>query len=233
MVQQHQEERQARSRKITTDGEPNLTPGLRERLLAELDRSGVDAGERVRYLSAGTGRAAQSVMRWLSQRSPGLPDLRSLAILCLRLEVDANWMLGLVRTRRPFPREAVKVSLCNWLRSAPAADWMGQLDFHMDRLAQGYDVYLMKGDDMAPVIGDGMPFLVDSSISQLTGNGIYFLTLQGVSMVRYVELSADRTFSIRCANERYREVTLDPSAAEGLSLEVLGKVCMAFELKRF
>ena len=104
---------------------------------------------------------------------------------------------------------------------------------HRGRLAQGYEVCLMKGDDMAPVIADGMPFLVDSSVSQLNGNGIYFLTLQGVSMVRYVELSADRQFSIRCANERYREITLDPSAAQGLSLEVLGKVCMAFDLKRF
>lgn len=233
MVRQNQEERQARSRTIETDGEPDLIPGLRERLIAELDRSGVDASERVRYLSTGTGRAAQSVMRWLSQRSPGLPDLRSLAILCLRLEVDANWMLGLIRVRRPFPREGAKPSLRHWLPSAPASDWMGQLDFHMDRLAQGYDVFLMKGDDMAPVIADGMPFLVDSSVSQLNGNGIYFLTLQGVSMVRYVELSADRKFSIRCANERYREITLDPSAAKGLSLEVLGKVCMAFDLKRF
>jgi len=233
MVQQHQEVRQSRSRTMALDEEPDLIPGLRERLIGELDRSGVEPGERVRYLSSGTGRAAQSVMRWLSQRSPGLPDLRSLAILCLRLEVDANWMLGLIRVRRPFPREAAKPSLRRWLPSGPASDWMGQLDFHMDRLAQGYDVYLMKGDDMAPVIADGMPFLVDSTVSQLTGNGIYFLTLQGVSMVRYVELSADRKFSIRCANERYREITLDPSAANGLSLEVLGKVCMAFDLKRF
>jgi phage repressor protein C with HTH and peptisase S24 domain len=103
----------------------------------------------------------------------------------------------------------------------------------MDRLAQGYDVYLMRGDDMAPVIADGMPFLVDSSVSQVCGNGIYFLTLQGVSMVRYIELSTDHTFSLRCANERYNVITVDPGVARELSLEVHGKVCMAFDLKRF
>lgn len=233
MGQPKHEERQARSRAKTMDADPDLTPGLRQRLIEELDRSNVDAAGRVRYLSEETGRALQSVMRWLSPKSPGLPDLRSLAVLCLRLDVDANWMLGLVRVRRPFPRESVRAPLRHWLPSAPSSDWMGRLDFHMDRLAQGYDVYLMKGDDMAPVIGDGMPFLVDSSVSQLMGNGIYFLTLKGTSMVRYVELSADQTFSLRCANERYREITVDPGAGKELSLQILGKVCMAFELKHF
>ncbi|WP_444847609.1 S24 family peptidase [Duganella caerulea] len=233
MGQQDQMGREASNATIVDDGEPDLKPGLRERLLAELDSSGIPAGGRVRFLSAETGRAPQSVMRWLSQKSPGLPDLRSLAILCLRLEIDANWILGLVRARRPFPRERVKPALRRWLPSAPSANWMGQLDFHMDRLAQGYDVYLMQGDDMAPLIGDGMPFLVDSNVSQFMGNGIYFLTLQGTSMVRLLEMRADQTFSLRCANERYRESILDTAAAAGPALQILGKVCMAFDLKRF
>lgn len=233
MGQQHETQRRISPRKGATNSEPDLVPGFRRRLVAELDGSGVEMAERVRYLSAETGRAAQSVMRWISQKSPGLPDLRSLAILCLRLEVDANWMLGLVRARRPFPRESAKQSLRHWLPNSPSADWFGRLDFHMDKLAQGYDVFLMKGDDMAPVIADGMPFLVDSSVTQLTGNGIYFLSLKGVSMVRYVELSTDRKFSLRCANERYREIVVDQAAAKGAFLQVHGKVSMAFELKRF
>ncbi|HEX8606425.1 MAG TPA: S24 family peptidase [Pseudoduganella sp.] len=233
MGQQDKTEQQALTHQRTTDQEPDLVPGFRTRLVSELDEAGVDMAERVRYLSSGTGRAAQSVMRWISQKSPGLPDLRSLAILCLRLQVDANWMLGLIRARRPFPRESTRLPLCHWLPDAPSSDWFGRLDFHMDKLAQGYDVYLMKGDDMAPVIGDGMPFLVDSSVSQLAGNGIYFLSLKGTSMVRYVELSTDHKFCIRCANERYREITVDRASAKGASLQVHGKVCMAFELKRF
>lgn len=233
MGQQHETERRILPRKGTVDREPDLVPGFRRRLVSELDGTGVEVAERVRFLSTETGRAAQSVMRWISQKSPGLPDLRSLAILCLRLEVDANWMLGLVRARRPFPRESTKQSLRHWLSNAPSADWFGRLDFYMDKLAQGYDVYLMKGDDMAPVIGDGMPFLVDSSITQLTGNGIYFLSLKGTSMVRYVELSTDRKFCMRCANERYGEVTVDQAAAQGAFFQVHGKVCMAFDLKRF
>ena len=213
--------------------EPDLVPGFRTRLVAELDDSGVDVAERVRYLSVATGRAPQSVMRWISPKSPGLPDLRSLAILCLRLEVDANWMLGLVRARRTFPSESARLALRHWLPNAPSSDWFGRLDFHMDKLAQGYDVYLMQGDDMAPVIGDGMPFLVDSSVTELSGNGIYFVNLQGTSMVRYVEKSTDHRFRMRCANERYREITVDPGAGKGGRLQVHGKVCMAFELKRF
>ena len=215
------------------DAAPDLLPGLRERLVAELERSEIERAERIRYLSAGTGRAAQSVMRWLSEKSPGLPDLRSLAILCLRLEVDANWMLGLVRYRRPFPAESVKASVRHWLPRSPSADWTGRLDFHMDRLAQGYDVYLMHGDDMAPVISDGMPFLVDSSVSQPIGNGIYFISFRGKCMVRHVEMAPDRRLSLRCANGLYHTVTLDPEDAAEPSLQVIGKVCMAFELKRF
>lgn len=232
MVHSDHEERQAQSRKAA-DNEPDLIPGLRERLIDELDHCGVEAAERVRYLSAGTGRAAQSVMRWLSQNVPGLPDLRSLAILCLRLEVDANWMLGLIRVRRPFPSESARTKLLHWLPRAPSADWLGRLDFHMDRLAQGHDVYLMKGDDMAPVIADGMPFLVDSTVSRLAGNGIYFLTLQGVSLVRYVELFGERELVLRCANERYHDITIDTQEPSTPALQVLGKVRMAFELKHF
>lgn len=233
MVHRRPVERQEDSSEVAAEKEPDLIPGLRERLIDELDHSGIDTTERVRYLSAGTGRAAQSVMRWLSQRSPGLPDLRSLAILCLRLEVDANWMLGLIRIRRPFPRESAQAALLHWLPRVPSTDWLGRLDFHMERLAQGYDVYLMKGDDMAPVISDGMPFLVDSTVSRLAGNGIYFLTLQGTSLVRYVELYGGQKFSLRCVNERYREITIDTEAPSPPALQVLGKVRMAFELKHF
>lgn len=232
MGQQPVMERRTSPRTGMTNGEPDLIPGFRRRLIAELDETGVEIGDRIRYLSSETGRAAQSVMRWISQKSPGLPDLRSLAILCLRLEVDANWMLGLLRARRPFPTESARLPLRSWLPNAPSSDWFGRLDFHMDKLAQGYDVYLMKGDDMAPVIADGMPFLVDSSVSQLAGNGIYFLSLKGTSMVRYVELSSDQFF-MRCANERYREIAVDQAATSGAILQIHGKVCMAFELKRF
>ncbi|WP_147954077.1 S24 family peptidase [Massilia sp. YMA4] len=226
---------QSSSRQLsaTLSKAPDLIPGLRQRLVAELDRSGIDATERVRYLSVETGRAAQSVMRWLSDRSPGLPDLRSLAILCLRLEVDANWMLGLVRLRRPFPKESAHATVRELVPRMPSADWTSRLDFHMDRLAQGYDVYLMKGDDMAPVIGDDMPFLVDGSVSAITGNGIYFLTLSGVSMVRFVERTGDTKYRLRCANERYEQMTVDIGKCKKAEFEVIGKVTMAFELKRF
>ncbi|QBE65771.1 NACHT domain-containing protein [Pseudoduganella lutea] len=74
---------------------------------------------------------------------------------------------------------------------------------------------------------------VDSSVSQLAGNGIYFLSLKGTSMVRYVELSTDHQFFMRCANERYREIVVDQVATSGALLQVHGKVCLAFELKRF
>ena len=231
----HPLERAGRSRASIAESsaEPDLIPGLRERLVSELDRSGVDVGERVRYLSTETGRAAQSVMRWLSHKTPGLPDLRSLAILCLRLEVDANWMLGLVRARRPFPKEAAQISLRAWLPRAPSQDWTGRLDFSMEHLANGYEVYLMKGDDMAPVINDGMPFLVDPSVKRISGNGIYFLTLAGMSLVRYVEIAPDRKCHLRCANQRYRDITLDLDTNTVPAMEVLGKVCMAFEVKHF
>lgn len=100
-------------------------------------------------------------------------------------------------------------------------------------MAHGYSVYLMKGGDTMPIICDGMPFLVDASVSLLAGNGIYPLTLHGKSLVRYFELANNQQLLLRCANERYREPTNGTEERQPIALQVLGKVCLAFELKRF
>ena len=88
----------------------NLTPGFRDRLIESLNEVGVPARGRMAYVASLTGRAVQTVSRWLDPREPGLPDLESCARLCDGLGRTSDWMLGLAEE----PRRAGAVSPAEW-----------------------------------------------------------------------------------------------------------------------
>src|ERR1039457_918079 len=56
------------------DLEININPGLRDRIIAELDGSKILEAERLRYLCMMTGRAPQTGRRWWVGDKPGPPD---------------------------------------------------------------------------------------------------------------------------------------------------------------
>src|SRR2546430_9431607 len=81
-----------------------LLPGLRDRLFKEMDGAKIPREGRLQYLCSMTGRKPQTVRRWIESEKPGLPDLGSFAAICGAFDTDANWMLGLTKTRYALPR---------------------------------------------------------------------------------------------------------------------------------
>src|SRR5213594_1265288 len=82
-----------------------LLPGLRDRLFKEMDGAKIPKEGRLQYLCSVTGRKPQTARRWIETAKPGLPDLESFAAICGAFDTDANWMLGLSKTRYALPRE--------------------------------------------------------------------------------------------------------------------------------
>src|SRR6266496_6674455 len=82
-----------------------LRPGLRDRLYKEMEGAKIPKEGRLQYLCSMTGRKPQTVRRWIETDKPGLPDLESFAAICGAFDTDANWMLGLTKTRYALPRE--------------------------------------------------------------------------------------------------------------------------------
>src|SRR6266550_7055634 len=108
--------RGGRGRSATTEGAKKrvakpmgmamvLLPGLRDRLFKEMDGAKIPKEGRLQYLCSMTGRKPQTVRRWIETDKPGLPDLESFAAICGAFDTDANWMLGLTKTRYALPRE--------------------------------------------------------------------------------------------------------------------------------
>lgn len=222
------------SRDVVDAIEHDVVPSLRERLIAELDRIGLSPPQRLHYLSEISVRALQTVMRWIAKDRPGLPDSKSLALLCLRLDVDANWMLGLTRRRMRFPFE----NLIDELRPAfpeqvGRADWIGYLNDKLADEAAVSEVVIMRGDDMAPLINDGCPIFVDTTQTQVDLNGIYVLDYDGRTMVRHVETRIGEGMVLRCENERYGQTVIrSRSRAARLRLKVIGKVLLTIDVRR-
>src|SRR5437867_13328521 len=81
-----------------------LLPGLRDRLFKEMDGAKIPKEGRLQYLCSMTGRKPQTARRWIETEKPGLPDLESFAVICIAFDTDANWMLGLTKTRYALPR---------------------------------------------------------------------------------------------------------------------------------
>src|SRR6218665_2870705 len=87
--------------------ERELATGLSARLVDRLRDVRLGEGSKqVPYLASLTNRAYQSARRWIDPASPGLPDLASFKSLCLGLDSDPGWLLGLVDDKRSL-RESV------------------------------------------------------------------------------------------------------------------------------
>ncbi|SFU61287.1 S24 family peptidase [Pseudoduganella namucuonensis] len=211
-----------------------LIPGLRDRLIAELDARHVPSHEFVLFLSHLTGRAKQTVARWIDTDHPGLPDPASLAVLSLQLDVDTGWLLGLTSHRLPFAVDRLPPHLLQQFQFSPARPaWFGAVTSKTD-VASGQAVAIMHGHDMAPRILHGSPYFYDPTQNHIACNGVYVLEYLGQTIVRHVELRIGAGLLLRCENTQYGEVLVGEDvlrADDGV--RVRGRVTMAINVCDF
>lgn len=204
-----------------------LIPGLRDRLVAVMDESGVVPEGRATYLSSITGRAWQTTRRWISEDKPGLPDLLSIVLLSIRFDIDANWLLGLTNVKLALPKREPAAGETR----AAGIDWLGDVAAQLLQRAPGCVPFTMPGDEMEPKIQKGAPLLVDTSVGEIQGNGIYVLEYQGRTLVRIVENRIPDGLVLACENKAYKETVLkDAQAAKKLGVRVVGKVELWLQL---
>jgi hypothetical protein len=210
----------------------DLVPGFRNRLSVELAKLNIPVTQRQRFLRDITGRALQTVSRWIEPGMPGLPDLRSLAILCIQFGVDANWLLGLTKHRTAFLfddlAEGVTEHLAGERQKRP--DWIGALIAETASNLHEWQVHVMAGDDMAPLINPGAAVFFDMIDAPTDVNGTYVLDYLGRMLVRHVDVQLGRDLLLRCENTRYAPISI-PRPLAGLT--VMGKVKLVFNPVHF
>jgi hypothetical protein len=181
-----------------------------------------------------TGRKPQTVRRWIETGKPGLPDLGSFAAICGAFDTDANWMLGLTKTRYALPREGGGGEAV--LGEHPPGErfaWVEEIIRQVAENADGCDIFPMPGDDMEPKIKNGAPLLVDTQTTEFAGNGTYMLEYQRRTMVRNVESRIGQGLVLSCENPKYKETLVkDAPTAKRMGLKVIGRVRLGIIVAR-
>jgi len=211
-----------------------LLPGLRDRLFKEMDGAKIPQGGRLQYLCSMTGRKPQTARRWIETERPGLPDLESFAAICGAFDTDANWMLGLTKTRFALPREAEHGEATQSGQSRGGkVEWMDYVMRQVAEDAEGCNTFYMPGDDMEPRIKNGAPMLVDTRMKEIAGNGMYVLEYQRRTLVRNVESRIGEGLVLSCENPKYKEsVIKDAATAKRMGLKVIGRVRLGIIVER-
>ena len=211
-----------------------LMPGLRERLFKEMDGAKIPKEGRLQYLCSMTGRRPQTARRWIETEKPGLPDLESFAAICGAFDTDANWMLGLTKTRYPLPRGPEHGEAAQSAQDKNEKfDWMDYVIRQVAEDADGCSTFYMPGDDMEPRIKNGAPMLVDTRTKEIAGNGTYVLEYQRRTLVRNVESRIGEGLVLTCENPNYKQsVIKDAAAAKRMGLKVIGRVRLGIVVER-
>lgn len=211
-----------------------LLPGLRERLFKEMGGAKIPKEGRLQYLCSMTGRRPQTARRWIETERPGLPDLESFAAICGAFDTDANWMLGLTKTRYPLPRGPEPGNaMQRGEEKNEKFDWMDYVIRQVAEDADGCSTFYMPGDDMEPRIKNGAPMLVDTRTKEIAGNGTYVLEYQRRTLVRNVESRIGEGLVLTCENPKYKgSVIKDAAAAKRMGLKVIGRVRLGIVVER-
>jgi len=211
-----------------------LLPGLRDRLFKEMDGAKIPKEGRLQYLCSMTGRKPQTARRWIETEKPGLPDLESFAAICGAFDTDANWMLGLTKTRYPLPPGPDHGDATQSAQDKNEnLDWMDYVIRQVAEDADGCSTFYMPGDDMEPRIKNGAPMLVDTRTKEIAGNGTYVLEYQRRTLVRNVESRIGEGLVLTCENPKYKQsVIKDAAAAKRMGLKVIGRVRLGIVVER-
>lgn len=230
-----QDERSAtnpRTRKGGVAASLDIAAILRDRLNHELDLQKVPVLSRPAYLAMMTGRAAPSCRRWLDPQNPGMPDLQSFASLCLQFEADANYFLGFTSTRfsAAITRDALGLPAPSDADSEPSR-WIETVGRALENAPSTCAIVIMKGDEMAPKINNGGIVFVDKQVTELQGNGTYYIEFQGRRLIRNVEDRLSDGLVLSCENPKYRE-TVVPTGTKS-AMTVLGRVSHSVSVMKY
>lgn len=201
---------------------------LRDRLNIELSK--IPAPSRPTYLASVTQRATPTCRRWLDPNHPGMPDLQSFAALCIVFDADANYLLGFTSIRFPYIRNQGVIESALDATSEPTR-WVDHVRSALGDAAGACNMVAMKGDEMAPRIGDGDAVFVDESINKVQGNGTYYLEYEGRRFIRNVEDRLSDGLVLSCENTKYREIVV--AAASAAKLTVLGRVRSSIHVQKY
>src|SRR6266496_919135 len=218
----------------STDMTMALRPGLRDRLYKEMEGAKIPKEGRLQYLCSMTGRKPQTARRWIETEKPGLPDLESFAAICGAFDTDANWMLGLTKTRYPLPRGPDHGDATQSAQDKnEKLDWMDYVIRQVAEDADGCSTFYMPGDDMEPRIKNGAPMLVDTRTKEIAGNGTYVVEYQRRTLVRNVESRIGEGLVLTCENPKYKETLIkDAATAKRMGLKVVGRVKLGIVVQR-
>ncbi|MCU7370022.1 S24 family peptidase [Paucibacter sp. O1-1] len=194
-----------------------LVPGVRDRVQARLACMGVSTEKAASYVAGITQRAAQSVRRWLGPDDPGLPDLESFARLCVGLGCSADELIGLSNAAQGQPLQCAQlIEVANCIHDITGAlTRRGPLGVPMR----------VPGDEMAPRLKAGDLVFVDTTVTCLSGNGVYALTCDDGVLIRRVEHRLGRRAILKCDNKAYGDCEwMGTASAARRGLKILGKV---------
>lgn len=194
-----------------------LTPGVRDRLIAQLIALGIPPHKRVSFVADITGCAAQTVRRWFADLEPGLPDLKSFAVLCRELRLSADELIGLGDDEGTGSdtRDGLLIEVARCVREM--AEALGR----KSRLSEPVTV---PGDEMAPHLREGDIAFVDRD-SGFAGNGLYAFECQGKVIIRRVEMRPGRGWLLKCDNKAYGDSEFrGPGPMSKRGMRLLGKV---------
>ncbi len=214
--------------------ERQLAMGLSARLVDRLRDVRLGEGSKqVPHLASLTNRAYQSARRWIDPVSPGLPDLATFKSLCVGLDSDPGWLLGLVDGKRSL-RESVGAAPAVPAPTGDGTDWLSDVACEVRHQMYGCRARRMRGDEMEPDIGDGDTLFIDTNVSEFRGNGNYLISCDGAELVRALEYRAGVGLVLRCANTRYPESVVETAAeTRERQLKVLGRIEGVVQVRKF
>lgn len=199
---------------------PTQTDTLGARIASELKRSGISMRELARRIDI----AQPSISKWCSNQA--VPRVIYLERMAKVFGVSAHWLTygehasgrdEVVIRSRPESSETIGLSL-----TAESA----KRTFGTE--ANKLSLFTQESDDMAPTIRGGSLVVVDHTINEVVGSGIYLVQVGETKELRRIQPLVDGTYDIRIDNPKRNanEIASDDK------LVVLGKVLSTVTLKQ-
>ncbi|MGQ0597170.1 S24 family peptidase [Aquabacterium sp.] len=205
---------------------------LRKRISERLAEGGItEPIKQAAALCSITGRAYQTTRRWVDEESSGLPDLTSFRLICEGLDCDANWLIGLSRSKRSLRNAQLEAQPLPVPDMAPEYKWMLELLRQVYSEMGACQPRRMTGDEMEPLIHDGDMMFVDRSRPGFNGNGVYLVEYQGAEVVRSIEMRVGEGCVVKCFNGKYKDKLV--RKREGVGLKILARVEGALNIRKF
>jgi hypothetical protein len=236
--------------------DPRRLKAFADRLNAMMSELGVPERGRARVIKDRVGVGGTAAQNWLRGNSyPSFEELGRIGrlgldparLLPMKGDVvpanikgsstsaakDSKRLAKLIESQQLLPLMRLHTDDGQWNHTAlPNRVWQQLLGREVD----GFVLMFMTGDSMGERIKDGTPLLIDTNVTQITGdNGIYALLMGETVMVRRVQRRLQGDYLISCDNPLIAPETIthlgshqDSSAKAGEVL-VLGRVAMAMQ----